>query len=90
MDLRDFWNVQRVLRRMAKDCGHPVWMIKRIIQDSINKSWELAQFDPEEKALWDKYFPNGKPTTEQYILHLGHAKERGEEMPYLLKDLMEL
>lgn len=88
MDLHDSRNVQRVLRTMARNWGYPVWMVKRIIRNTIDKSWELAQLNPEDKALWDKYFPNGKPTPEQYILHLGHARERGEEVPYLLKDLI--
>lgn len=42
--------------------------------------------DPDEKALWDKYFPSGKPTPDRYILMLGHAHERGEEIPVLLKE----
>lgn len=51
----------------------------------IDESWEKAMSDPEEKALWDKYFPCGKPTPVQYILLLGHAHEKGEEIPLLLK-----
>lgn len=42
--------------------------------------------DPEQKELWVRYFPNGKPTPDQYILLLGHAHERGEEIPFLLKE----
>lgn len=86
MDLHDSRNVNRVLRGMAREAGCPVWFIKRMISESIEKSWNVAILDPEQKALWDKYFPNGKPTPEEYILHLGHAHEKGEDVPYLLKD----
>lgn len=86
MDLHDSRNVQRVLRTMAVEWGQPVWKVRHIIQQSIDNSWETAVLDPEAKALWDKYFPNGKPTPDQYILRLGHAHETGEDVPYLLKD----
>lgn len=62
-------------------------MAERKIQEEIDKSWKCAQLDPQEKALWDKYFPEGKPTAEQYILWLGRGKDGGEELPYLLKGI---
>lgn len=86
MNIHDFLNVRRVFRRMAAEWGCPVWMVKQTIRQLIDQSWEKAMPDPEEKALWDKYFPNGKPTPDQYILRLGHAHENGETVPYLLKD----
>lgn len=84
MGLHDSSNVQRVFRAMAREWGCPVWMVKRTIEQSIDRSWEKAMSDPEAKALWDQYFPNGKPTAEQYILRLGRAHETGEQIPFLL------
>ena len=59
-------------------------MVKQIIQWTIDQSWEKAVSDPEAKLLWDKYFPSGKPTPNQYILRLGHAYESGEDVPFFL------
>lgn len=86
MDLHDFLNIRRVLRTMAAQWGCPVWMIKRIIRQTIDQSWEKATSDPEAKALWDKYFPSGKPTPNQYILRLGRAHENGENVPFLFNE----
>lgn len=86
MDLHDFLNVQRVFRSMAAEWECPVWVVKRIIRRTIDQSWENAQSDPEAKAIWDQYFPTGKPTPGQYILWLGRAHEKGEIVPYLLKE----
>ena len=83
MNLHDYLNVRRVFRSMAAQRGCPVWMVKRIIQHSIDESWEKAKTDPEAKARWDKYFPKGKPSADQYILRLGHAHETGENIPLL-------
>lgn len=85
MNLHDFLNVRRVLRTMAAEWDCPVWVVRRAIRRSIDQSWEKAMSDPEAKALRDKYFPNGKPTPAQYILRLGHAQEKGEEVPHLLE-----
>lgn len=84
MTLRDYLNVRRVFRTMAAEWGCPVWVVKKTIRCIIDRNWESALSDPETKALWDKYFPNGKPTPDEYVLWLGHAHEKGEEMPYLL------
>lgn len=89
MELHDSRNVQRVLRMLGREWGRPVWMVRRMIQESIDYNWEAMQSDPEAKALWEKYFPYGKPTAEQYVGWLGKAHEHGEEMPYLLKDKRE-
>lgn len=86
MDLHDYLNVRRVFRVMAIQWRCPVWMVKRTIRKIIDLSWEKAMSDPKAKALWDKYFPNGKPTPDQYILRLGHAHEKGEEVPFLLEE----
>lgn len=86
MDLHDFRNVRRVFRMMAAEWGCPVWVVKGTIRRHIDRSYEKAMSDPEAKAPWDEYFPAGKPTPDQYILRLGHAHEKGEEMPYLLKE----
>lgn len=86
MDLHDYMNIRSILRMMAMEWGCPVWMVKRVIRQTIDRCWEKAMLDPQEKALWDKYFPSGKPTPDQYILRLGHAYETGEAVPYLLKD----
>lgn len=85
MNLHDHRNVRRVLRNMAAQWNCPVWLVKIILRKTITQSWEQAMSDPEEKALWDRYFPKGKPTPEQYILLLGHAHETGEDVPFLLK-----
>ena len=85
MDYRESRKIQRVLRVLARQWNCPVWMVTRTVQEKIDRSWNCAQLDPQEKALWDQYFPNGKPTAEEYILWLGRAQENGEEMPYLLK-----
>ena len=85
MDLHDYLNVRRVVRNMATEWHCPVWAVKLTIRIAINQSWKMALSDPEEKALWDKYFPKGKPSPVQYILRLGHAYEEGEKIPSLLK-----
>jgi len=69
---------------MAREWGCPVWAVKLVIKRGIDQSWEKALHDPEAKALWDTYFPGGKPTANGYILRLGQAYEREEEMPFLL------
>ena len=86
MDLHDFLNVQRMFQMMAEQWDCPVWVVKRTLRRIIHENWEKAMFIPEEKALWEKYFPDGKPTPEQYVLRLGHAHEKGEYVPYLLKE----
>lgn len=86
MDLHDFLNVRRTLRMLSDQWNCPVWTVKMIIRRSIRNNWEKAMQNPEEKALWNRYFPNGKPTPEQYILHLGHAYENDETVPFLLKE----
>ena len=86
MDLHDFLNVRRVFRTMAAEWKCPVWIVKKAIRRSINQTWERAMSNLEEKALLNKYFPDGKPTPEEYILRLGHAHETGEDVPFLLKD----
>lgn len=85
MDLHDYRNVRRVLRGLAAQWKCPVWVARWTIRKHIDQSWERAQADPEAGQRWNKYFPEGKPTPEQYILWLGHAHERGEEMPFLLR-----
>jgi len=84
MDLHDRANVNRVFRLMSKEWGVPVWKVKQILQEYIDQSWEASAQIPENQALWNKYFPDGKPTSEQYVLRLGHARETGEQVPYLL------
>lgn len=86
MDLHDSFNVQRVFRALAVEWGCPVWMVRQIIQQTIDRSWEKAMSDSKAKALWDKYFPSGKPTPDQYILLLGHAHESGETVPFLFNE----
>ena len=83
MDLYDYLNVRRVFRTIASEWKCPAWVVKMTIRRMINEGWEKAMSNPEEKALWDKCFPKGKPTPEQYILLLGHAHESGEEVPFL-------
>lgn len=85
MKIREFLNVRRVLRTIAAQWECPVNEAKGRIRLAIDRSWEMAQSDPEEKAVLDFYFPQGKPTPEQYILRLGRAHEQGEEVPGLLK-----
>lgn len=84
MNFQDYQNVQRVFRTIAAEWGCPVWMVIEIIQQTIDQSWEKAICNQDVKALWKKYFPNGKPSPEQYVLRLGHAYESGEYIPYLL------
>ena len=84
MDLHDRANVNRVFRLMSKEWGVPVWKVKQILQEYIDQSGEASAQNPEKRALWNKYFPDGKPTSEQYILRLGHAHETGKQVPYLL------
>ena len=86
MDSQDRRNVQRIIRVLAKDWKCPTWNVIRIIQQEIDRNWEKSMQDQEKKALWDQYFPDGKPTSELYILWLGRAHERGETMPYLFTD----
>ena len=86
MDLHDYLNVRRVFRTMASEWNCPVWIVKLAIRRMINQCREKAMSNPEEKVLWDEYFPNGKPTPAQYILLLGHAHERGEAMPFFLQE----
>ena len=86
MDLHDYFNVRRILRLLAKERKCPVWVVRRSIQQIIDRNWEAALQNPEDKAVWDRYFPDGRPSTEQYILCLGHAHERGEDVPYFFKE----
>lgn len=86
MDAHDHDNVQVILWLMAQQYGCTVRDFTVTFQQMIDRNWENARSDPEEKAHWDKYFPDGKPTTEQYILCLGHAHERNEELPYFFKE----
>ena len=86
MDAHDRLNVNRVLRRMSKEWRVPVWKVEQIIQENIEKTWAYALSDPEHQKLLDRYFPEGKPTPEQYILLLGHAHERKEHIPFLMKE----
>lgn len=86
MDSHDSRNVRRVLRRLSAEWCCPIWAVERMIQQNIDRSWEKAMSDPEAKALRDKYFPDGKPTPEQYILWLGHAHENRKVVPRLLDD----
>ena len=86
MDLFDYLNVRRIFRTLAREWKCPVLAVKVTLYGMIDHSWEKAMSDSAEKALWDRYFPNGKPTPGQYVLLLGHAYERGEEVPFLLKE----
>lgn len=86
MDLHDYRNVRRVLSTVAKDWGCSVRTAKYVLGCCIEKNWEKSRSDLERKALWDQYFPDGKPTPEQYILWMGYAHERGETIPYLFTD----
>ena len=86
MDQNDSRNVRRVLRHLSSEWRCPVWAVERTLQENIDRCWEKAMLKPEDKALWDKYFPDGKPTAQQYVLWLGRAHENREHVPYLLKD----
>lgn len=86
MTIHDYLNVCRVYRRISAEWGRPVWTVKATIQGMIDRSWEIIQSDPTEKALWDTYFPQGKPATDPFFLLLGHAYKREEEIPYFLKE----
>ena len=78
--------VNGVLRVMSKQWGIPVWKTEQIIQEKIDKTWKIAMLEPDRKVLLDKYFPDGKPTPQEYILRLGHAHETEEDVPFLLID----
>lgn len=86
MDSRERRNVNRVFRVLAREWHCPEWMVYTTIQRAIDESWEYAMSDPKAKALWDQYFPNGKPTADQYILFQGRYFENGEDMPDLLSN----
>ena len=86
MDLHDYLNVCRVYRMLSARWGCSVGEVKERIGRILDRSWEMAQSKPEEKALWDRYFPDGKPTPDRYILLLGRAHEQGEEVPYLFRE----
>lgn len=86
MNAHDRTNVNRVLQHLSREWMQPVWKVIHLIQQSIDRSWEEAMLDADKKALWDRYFPNGKPTPEEYILLLGHAHEENVDIPYLLKE----
>ena len=83
MDLHDYLNVRRVFRMLAAEWNCPVWAVKVIIREFIDRNWDDAMSDPEKRKRLEQCFPQGKPTPKQYIIHLGYAKERGEEIPYL-------
>lgn len=85
MDLHDYLNVRRILKLLGREWNCPIWAVKLTIQRSLDETWANAQGDPEAAARLDKYFPDGKPTPEGYILRLGRAHESGEDIPYLLK-----
>ena len=83
--MRDYLNVRRVMRLLAREWGMPVVLVKKRIQQALDEAWERAKEDPEAADRLNKYFPAGKPTPRKYILLLGHAHEQGEDIPYLLK-----
>lgn len=84
MYFHDSLNVQRVFRTMAAEWKCPVWFVKITVQKHIDESWEMSMHDPEKLARWNQFFPDGKPTAEQYILRLGRAHEKGENVPNLI------
>ena len=85
VDQHDQRNIQRILKGIAAAQGVPVWVIRFTIRKAIAGAWERSRSDPEAAALWEQYFPGGRqPTVDEYILRLGRAHERGEEVPYLL------
>ena len=79
-------NVANVFKIMAAEWGCPVFMVKMTIRERIDESWEKSRSNPKKKALWDKYFPEGKPTPEQYILLIGNSQKKGQTVPMLLAD----
>jgi len=85
MNLHDYLNVRRVLKMLGRQWKCPVWVVKLTIQRCLDETWANAQGDPEATELLNKYFPEGKPSPEGYILRLGRAHETGENVPYLLK-----
>ena len=86
MKLLEFFRVQRVLQDMAARDGGAVLEVRLSIQEAINEAWANSRSDPEAKAAWDKYFPDGrKPSVEQFIVHLGRRLSAGENPPYLIR-----
>lgn len=83
MDICESRNVHRVFQALSAQWGCPIWLVKRFIKFNIDESYENAKFDPEAQVRWDTYFPNGKPTPDQYVLRLGKAYENGEDIPLL-------
>lgn len=61
MDSHDRRNIQRVIRLLARDWHCPTWRVNLIIQQLIDKNWEISMLYPERKALWDQYFPGENP-----------------------------
>lgn len=84
MNLHDYLNVRKVFRIMAAEWDCPVWVAKCVVQYSIDQKWKTAVYDSQLNAHLHKYFPDGKPTVDQYILRLHRARKNGEDVPFLL------
>lgn len=85
MDRHTRANVMRVLRLLARTWQMPTELAYRRIQQAIDESWELAQEPGKEtiRELWQRYFPGGKPTPEEYFIWYAAEQEAGRKPPYL-------
>ena len=63
MSFIDTMKSKSALRSIAEKEGKSLAEIEAAIQESIDAAWE----NPECRALQNLYFPNGKPTPEEFI-----------------------
>ena len=86
MDKHTKANVMRVLRRLGREWGMYPEQVYRHIQQLIDESWtnSMAQGNEKKHELWLRYFPNGKPTVEEYFIWYAGEQEAGRQPPYLL------
>ena len=86
MGYYDDSKIQNMYQIITEKTGQPEWLVGIILCYGIERSWEIAEQDLELKILWEKYFPKGKPTPEEYLLWLAQAQESGEDIPFLLRE----
>ena len=88
MDRHTKANVMRMLRLLGREWRMPPELAHRRIKEIIDQSWELAQQPGKETnwELWQRYFPGGKPTPEEYFIWYAAETEKGHKPPYLFND----
>ena len=67
------------IRLAAAQFGKTEAEFRSVMRKSLDDTWEKSRSDPELKIIWDFYFPNGKPSVEEFFVHLATVSGYGEE-----------